>query len=196
MLASRPVPELPDLAILAEAFQDALRGRAVTSVAAPQSLVVRGTPAEMEAFVGQSLVSVARRGKFLTFELDRDRIVINPMLTGRLGLAAPGAKAFPQTAFVIGFAPSAPPAEAEGKRRRREKQAWVGDRSWLPAADQPIELRYRDATRMGKVYLVPAGTSRPVAGWEEQAIDADDPALDLEMWRKRISRHSASSRTC
>jgi formamidopyrimidine-DNA glycosylase len=183
------VPELPDLAILAEAFQDALRGRRVTAMTVPQPLVLRGTPAEMDAFVGQSLVSVERRGKFLTFDFDRDRIVINPMLTGRLGLATPRAKAFPQSAFVIAFAPcERPPNDA--KRGRKAKQAWVGDRSWVPADEQSVELRYRDPTKMGKVYLAPAGASRPIAGWEEQAIDADDATLDLEMWRKRISRHS------
>ena len=39
-------------------------------------------------------------------------------------------------------------------------------------------MRYRDATRMGKIYLMPAGVARPVAGWDEQGPDADDPALD------------------
>ena len=50
-----------------------------------------------------------------------------------------------------------------------------------------LELRYRDATRMGKIYLMPAGVTRPIAGWDEQGPDADDPSLTLDEWRKRIA---------
>jgi formamidopyrimidine-DNA glycosylase len=44
---------------------------------------------------------------------------------------------------------------------------------------------------MGKVYLRPAGTDRPVPGLgePEQGPDADDPGLTIEVWRERIRRH-------
>ena len=42
---------------------------------------------------------------------------------------------------------------------------------------------------MGKVYLVPAGVTRPVAGWDDMGPDADDPALTIEAWRERIRPH-------
>jgi formamidopyrimidine-DNA glycosylase len=176
------VPELPDLAILADAFQETLTERPLEAHQVLQPLVVRGTPAELEALHGQRLLSVSRRGKFLTFEFERDRMVVNPMLTGRLGLAAPGAKAFPQTAAVLRFGVrSGPP---------RHAAPWTRRASWLPPDDQPLELRYRDATRMGKLYLVPATVERTIHGWDEQGPDADDPALDLATWRSRIRRHS------
>ena len=54
----------------------------------------------------------------------------------------------------------------------------------------PIELRYRDPTRMGKVYVLRDGVQRPVAGWDEQGPDTDDPSLDLATWRKRITKKS------
>ena len=54
----------------------------------PQTLVVRGTPAEQDALVGQVLAAVTRRGKFIVLDFDRDRIVVNPMLTGRMGLGS------------------------------------------------------------------------------------------------------------
>jgi formamidopyrimidine-DNA glycosylase len=55
----------------------------------------------------------------------------------------------------------------------------------------PVEVRYRDPTQMGKVYLLPAGVERPVPGRApgEQGPEADDPALTLEEWRTRIRRH-------
>lgn len=177
------MPELPDLAIVADALHAALAGRSVTSVRAPGPLAVRGTPAELEALVGQRLTSIRRRGKLLLVDLDRDRVVINPMLTGRLQLAAPGAPLPSKTAVVLGF----------GSRSRRPRDAakWTARASWIAGDDDPAEVRYRDPTQMGKVYLVPAGVDRVVPGLtdEELGPDADDPELTLDAWRTRIRRH-------
>jgi formamidopyrimidine-DNA glycosylase len=177
------MPERPDLDILADATDAALAGRQLVGVTVTQPLVMRGTSAELDALRGQRLISVAQRGKFLTFQFDRDRIVMNPMLTGRLGLGVPGAKALPQTAATITF------GERLGMSPARAP-AWTRRASWLPPDDALVELRYRDPTRMGKVYVLPEGVSRPVAGWEEQGPDIDDPKLDLGMWRGRIAKHS------
>ena len=182
------MPELPDLAILADALDTSLSGRRLIEAATPQSLVLRGTPAELGALGEQLLLQVSRRGKFLTFAFERDQLVINAMLTGRLGLATPGTKPWPQTAARLHFGSS---EWAEGMTgRSRSLPPWPGDASWLPARDADVELRYRDATRMGKLYLVPSGVERPIAGWAEQGPDADDPALTLEEWRGRIRRYS------
>jgi formamidopyrimidine-DNA glycosylase len=177
------VPELPDLTVVADALHAALAGRAVTSADAPGPLAVRGTPAELSGLVGQRLVTIRRRGKFLLIELDRDSLACNPMLTGRFQLAAPGDKLPTKTAVVLGFGPrSTGPSDAAG---------WTRGASWLPADDAPAEVRYRDPTQMGKVYLRPSGVERPVPGLgePEQGPDADDPALTLEVWRDRIRRH-------
>ncbi len=183
------MPELPDLAILADAFDTALSGRALQEVSTPQSLVLRGTPAELAAFTGQRLLRIERRGKFLVFTFDRDRMILNPMLTGRLGLAVRGARPFPQTAAVLTFGPRE--VDQDTGRRSVPLPDWPGrDAGWLPPADGSVELRYRDATRMGKLYLLPSGIERNVAGWEEQGPDADDPSLTLDVWRARIARHA------
>jgi formamidopyrimidine-DNA glycosylase len=177
------VPELPDLTVVAEAFHAALAGRRIESSAAPGPLAVRGTPAELAALEGQTLTAVRQRGKFLHLDLDGDRIVVNPMLTGRFQLAAPGTKLPSKTAFVLGFGPrTAPPGDAP---------AWTRGASWMPADSAPAEVRYRDPTQMGKVYLLPTGVERSVPGMAEgeQGPDADDPALTLDEWRARIRRH-------
>ena len=183
------MPELPDLTILADALDTSLHDRSLTAVSTPQTLVVRGTPAEFNGFIGQRLVEVWRRGKFLGFVFERDRVLLNAMLTGRLGLARPGSKPFPQTAVVLTFGPqTAGPQDVT--QRSRPLPEWPGAADWLPAADEDVELRYRDSTRMGKLYLLPEEVERVAAGWAELGPEADDPALTLDVWRQRIRRHT------
>jgi formamidopyrimidine-DNA glycosylase len=178
------VPELPDLTIVAEALHAALTGRRVRSASAPAPLAVRGTPAELEGMVGQRLDRVARRGKFLLLDLERDRIVVNPMLTGRFQLATEGMKAPTKVALVLAFGgrDDGPP---------RDAAAWTRGAEWLPTPEARPEVRYRDPTQMGKVYLLPAAVERSVPGMAPDEIgpDADDPALTLDVWRARIRRH-------
>jgi formamidopyrimidine-DNA glycosylase len=178
------VPELPDLRILEEAFTAALIGRELQAVTVTQPLVVRGTAAELRACQGGVLRQVEQRGKFLTFGFERGgRLVVNAMLTGRLGLAAPGSTAFGSTAVVLTLGPRSVPPPSAGVA------AWTLGASWLPPDDRPVELRYRDPRRMGKVYVLPEGVEREVAGWESLGPDADDPELGLAVWQERLRRH-------
>jgi formamidopyrimidine-DNA glycosylase len=176
------VPELPDLAVVVDAFHAALAGRRITRAEAPAPLAVRGTPAEVEALVGQRLIGVRRRGKFVTFQLDRDAIVVNAMLTGRFQLADPGAKRPASTAVVLAFdGRTSPP---------RDAARWTRAATWMPANDAPVEARYRDPSQMGKVYILPSGLDRAVPGLDaDQGPDADDPRLTQAVWRDRIRRH-------
>ena len=177
------MPELPDLTVVADALHAAVTGRPITSAEAPGPLAVRGTPAELAALVDQRVTAIRRRGKFLLIELDRDAVACNPMLTGRFQLAAPGDKAPTKIAMILGFGPRT--------KGPRDAAPWTKGASWLPAEDGRVEVRYRDPTQMGKVYLLPAGADRPVPGLgePEQGPDADDPGLTLEVWRERIRRH-------
>ena len=178
------MPELPDLTVVAEAFDAALRGRPITAADAPGPLAVRGTPAELGALVGQRVTAIRRKGKFLEIDLDRDRVVVNPMLTGRFQLASPGAKLPTKTAVVLGFGERGPTPGFKPAR-------WTVGAGWLPTDDARPDVRYRDPTQMGKVYLLPAGMVRPVPGMgpEEMGPEADDEALTLDVWRERIRKH-------
>jgi formamidopyrimidine-DNA glycosylase len=177
------MPESPDLTVVAEAFHAALSGRPVRSATAPGPLTVRGTPNELGALVGQQVERIGRRGKFLLIDLERDRIVVNPMLTGRVQLALPGARLPSRTTVILGFGhrSAGPPVDAA---------PWTRAATWLPADRADLEVRYRDPTQMGKVYLLPAGIDRSVPGLDDGlGPDADDPALDLVTWRARIRMH-------
>jgi formamidopyrimidine-DNA glycosylase len=178
------VPELPDLTVVADALHASITGRAVRSAEAPGPLAVRGTPAELAGLIDQRVDSIRRRGKFLLIDLERDEIACNPMLTGRFQLARPGDKRPTKTAVVLAFGPRSggPPTDAA---------PWTSGEDWIPAPGASPEVRYRDPTQMGKIYLRPAGIERavPGLGGNEQGPDADDPALTLDAWRERIRRH-------
>lgn len=181
---SRPVPELPDLDVVADAFHAALVGRPLTGARALMPLAVRGTPAELAALEGQRVVRVTRVGKFLDIVFDRDCVVVNPMLTGRLQLAGRGEKPPSRVAVEVRF----------GTRRHggpADAEAWTSGADWLPDDDAPVLVRYRDPTQMGKVYLLPAGFNRPVPGRGpgEMGPDALGPSLTLDVFRERIRRH-------
>jgi len=179
---ARTVPELPDLSVVVDALHAALAGRPVISATAPGPLAVRGTPAELGALVGRVLGSVTRRGKFVELALEGDQVIVNAMLTGRFQLAGPGVKLPGKTALVLAFgARSKPP---------RDAARWTRKAAWLPADDAAAEIRYRDPTQMGKVYLLPEGLERPIPGHDASlGPDADDPTLTLDAWRERIRRH-------
>ncbi len=181
---SRAVPELPDLDVVADAFHAALAGRPITAARALMPLAVRGTPSELEALVGQRIARVTRVGKLLNVDLSRDRIVVNPMLTGRFQLAARGEKAPQGTAveLVLNRRTGGAPADAA---------PWTRGAGWLPADDAVVTVRYRDPTQMGKVYLLPDGIERAVPGLGpgEMGPDALDPELTVDAWRARIRRH-------
>jgi formamidopyrimidine-DNA glycosylase len=179
------VPELPDLAILADAFHAGLTGRALRSLDVRHPFVLRATPPEVEALHGQELRSVRRRGKFVVFSFERDRLVANAMLTGRFRMspagAVPARRGGTKEGLLFVFGPRGEPPD--------DAAEWTRGASWLPPDDARVELGYRDATQMGKLYLLPEGVPREVPGWDEQGPDADAQDLDLETWRRRIRRH-------
>ena len=178
------MPELPDLAIVADALHAALAGRPVIAAEAPGPLSVRGTPADIDGLVGRRLVAVDRRGKFLILDLgDQQRVVVNPMLTGRFQLARAEQRRPAGTTFVMGFGPRAgPPTERAG---------WTLNAGWVPDDEASAELRYRDPTFMGKVYILGSDPGRvvPGLGVDEIGPDADAAELTLDVWRERIRRH-------
>jgi formamidopyrimidine-DNA glycosylase len=181
------VPESPDLTVVAEALDIAFRRRRIETATATAPLAVRGTPSELEALIGQRVERIRRQGKFLWIDLDRDAVCVNPMLTGRFQLAPDGTARRPSaTALVLGFG-----ARQPDPRPRPPFARWTRGAPWIPGDDSAPELRYRDPTQMGKVYLLPAGISRPVPGLGDGEIgpDAMDPALTLDVWRDRIKRH-------
>ena len=185
---SPPVPELPDLDVVADAFHAALTGRRSEGRRTQMPLTVRGTPAELDALVGQTITRIHRLGKMLDVDLDRDRVVVNPMLTGRLQLARPRREA------AVGNGGRARRSARGRAGRRADAASWTAGRRWLPGddarGDRPVPRPDPDGQG-----LPAAGRRRPGVpglGPGEMGPDALDPALTLEVWRERIRGTRAS----
>ncbi len=110
---------------------------------------------------------------------------VNPMLTGRFQLAAPGEKPPSKTAVVLGVRPAA----------RRGRRPTPPRGRTAPPGCRPTTRRSRSATATRPRWARstccrPASTAPcPGLGAGEMGPDADDPALTLEVWRERIRRH-------
>ena len=106
------MPELPELEVVCEVLQRRVVGQTIVAVeVAPAGgpIVVRDlTHTGFEqALTGATFVEITRRGKFLVFSLNPAAmagllyLVVNPKLTGRLQLAAPGDKRHAKTHVVF-----------------------------------------------------------------------------------------------
>ena len=157
------MPELPDLTVVAEELAARASGREVAEATAPTPILVRATPAQLDALRGTRLGEASRRGKFLLLPFQGDGRVVqvlaaNPMLAGRFWLL----------------------------ERPDRVRARTGLRLRLTDGG---ELRYVDREMLGKLYLVPPDGMDQIPGWAEMGPDADDPELTLEAFRERIRRH-------
>jgi formamidopyrimidine-DNA glycosylase len=104
------VPELPELEVIKEVLQRRVVGQQIAEVEVlpPGGPIVTRDLTGLgftPTLAGQTISGVNRRGKFLIFEF-RDgetplHLAINPKLTGRLQLAAPGDKRLAKTQVIF-----------------------------------------------------------------------------------------------
>ncbi len=97
------MPELPDLEVIKDYLQGVLPGERVEDVEVLRPLVVRNLISDDFAgtLTGGEFAAVRRRGKFLLLDLDTgEKLVINPMLAGRLQYCEPNRPRQKRT-FVI-----------------------------------------------------------------------------------------------
>jgi formamidopyrimidine-DNA glycosylase len=123
------VPEWPDLHVLQRRIAKAVAGKRVTKVRVHDPLVLRATRPFDEALVGRVLRDVAHRGRFLAFTFDDGTQVV-------------------VNPMLSGLFDLLPPAT-----KIRATTAFA------LTFEDGTDLRYRDDTRMGKVYLLAPGAS-------------------------------------
>jgi formamidopyrimidine-DNA glycosylase len=156
------VPEIPDLENIKAFLNGVLPGAKVTGVETRIPLVIRRPiPQEFAGILeGNAFREVTRRGKFLVFHTASGHIMAI-------------------NAMLTGHLQYTGP-----ETRRHAKTCFV------LSLENGMELRYYDGRLMGKVYLVPRGQEALIPRFEDMGPDALDPEITLEVFRKRLRRHS------
>jgi formamidopyrimidine-DNA glycosylase len=155
------MPELPDLVHIAEEINRAVLGTPIVDVRVGDPVVLRLMVSQSlpEALRQVCIRGVERRGHFLRFALNGDRVlVVNAMLAGRFVLAPSAASRLGRNAIVA-----------------------------LTFQDGQ-ELRYEDELRMGKIYLAREAQENEIPGYRDLGVDLLSDAFDLPLFRKLIAK--------
>ncbi len=162
------MPEWPDLHVLRGRIEKAVVGRRVTAVRVHDPLVLRATRPFDAVLRGRTLERVSHRGRFLAFAFDNGtRVIVNPMLSGLFDLVPAETKIRKTTAFALTFDDAAAAGAAS------------------------TDLRYRDETRMGKVYLLGPGESEAAV---PQLVSQGEEAGTLGWTADEFARRAKATR--
>lgn len=154
------MPELPDLEVIRAYLDPRISGVTIVAAEVRRPIVVRNLLRGDAAalLAGRSFAGAARRGKFLLLPFDNSATLV----------------VNPMLNGRIRY--------GEPLARARARDALV-----ISLADGH-ELRYHDASDMGKVYLT--DNLALVPAFAEQGPDADHPELTEEVFRQRLRRHT------
>jgi formamidopyrimidine-DNA glycosylase len=161
------VPELPDLCYIVERLSPLIVGRRIEEVSVKEPIVIRmllpGAGGFTDALPGRTFLALVRRGPFLTFTLSGGAELIVHCM-------------------LAGRLQLALPAAKP-----------LGHLCFALGLDDGSRLRYGDDKRMGKVYLVSAGSYEAIPGYREQGVDITSAEFTWERFQKLIQgrRHQA-----
>lgn len=161
------MPELPDLVYIEKRLHPVVLDRIVRQVDVWEPIVLRvGAPGGFQkALSGKRITGLKRRGPFLVFAVPPLEMIIHFMLAGRFRLE-------PGRTGIRG--------KPESERRLSREHCFS---LWL---DDGAALHYLDPRRMGKVYLVPAGETGGIPGFDSQGRDVLSDQLTLEAFSQAL----------
>jgi len=158
------MPELPDLVYIEKRLRTTVLKEEIREAAVWEPIVLRmGVPGSFtDVLPGKEIRGLHRYGPFLVFALPPLEMIVHFMLAGffRLDVRQAG-------------------REQVLRRMSREHcfSLRLGDRQ---------ELQYFDSRRMGKVYVIEAGATAVIPGYDTQGVDLLSPEFTLELFRGQI----------
>lgn len=154
------MPELPELEIIAERLTSDLTGLTIRNVVVHNHIVVHGLP--VSDFVQRPIGQ--------TFE----------------GVVADGKfliLSLTNYDIVVNLM-------LTGRLRVISKQKQPTSYDMVSIQTEHLTLRYTDAKKMGRIYLVDKGYYSQVAGFEDRGPSALDTSLTLDIFKARLKRHN------
>ncbi|MBI5960578.1 MAG: bifunctional DNA-formamidopyrimidine glycosylase/DNA-(apurinic or apyrimidinic site) lyase [Chloroflexi bacterium] len=150
------MPELPEVETVVRGLRDPLAGRTILAAECtwPRTLATPDLPEFAARIAGQRVTGVDRRAKYILIRLEHDTLIVHLKMTGRL--------------YVV---PDASTQHAD---------QWIRFSFQLDNAHQ---LRFSDARKFGRVYLV----SDPVEIVGRLGPEPLDAAFTLDVFRARIA---------
>ena len=150
------MPELPEIAALAERLSGRFLGAALTGVTPLQFSALKTVVPGPESLTGQAVVSVGNRGKYVVFDFGGPRILIHLSQGGRVEIEDPAKTTRPKGA-VVRFAFGAAGAMLI-KEYGTERKAgfWV----LAPGDDGPLTVLGPDITSAAGEALLTEGDDR------------------------------------
>jgi formamidopyrimidine-DNA glycosylase len=94
------MPELPEIAALAERLAARVQGHALTSIAPLQFSALKTVIPSPESLLGCEVAGVGRRGKYLIFEFSGPRLLVHLSQGGRIDVEEPPKSTRPKGAVV------------------------------------------------------------------------------------------------
>jgi formamidopyrimidine-DNA glycosylase len=150
------VPELPEIAALAERLAGRLVGARLTAVTPLQFSALKTVVPGPESLVGREVAAVGHRGKYLVADLSGPRLLVHLSQGGRVDLEEPPKTTRPKGAVVrFSFEPG--PSVLVKEYGTERKAGW-----WVlaPGDDGPLALLGPDAGSPEAEALLLAGEDR------------------------------------
>lgn len=194
------MPELPEVEVVRQGMEEKLLGHTITSTTVLDARSLRRYSGRVEDFIsatlGGEVLEVARRGKYLWLNLDRNNaLVIHLGMSGQVRLYQAGADTH------SALAPSEGIASDPKKHLRIELQLQQSTQS-------AVRLDFIDQRIFGGMFLselvptidhAPAGAGTELnaipAGVSHIARDLLDPYLDLKQLVRKLKAHKGAIKT-
>jgi formamidopyrimidine-DNA glycosylase len=158
------MPELPDLVYIEKRLRPAVLNEEIRQMAVWEPIVLRvGVPGGFsDVLQGKQIREVRRHGPFLVFVLPPLQMIVHFMLAGFLRIDTWG-------------------AGGEQALRRLNRDHCFS----LQLGERQV-LHYFDSRRMGKIYVIEAGATATIPGYDNQGVDLLSGEFTLQRFRERI----------
>jgi formamidopyrimidine-DNA glycosylase len=158
------MPELPDLVYIEKELRPLVVNNEITGAGVWEPIVLRmGVPGSFaDVLRGKQIRDLRRHGPFLVFALPPLEMIVHFMLAGFF---------------------RADEREVDKKQALRRMGR---EHCFSLQFGERQALHYFDSRRMGKIYVVEAGATATIPGYDTQGVDLLSPEFTPQLFRERI----------